>query len=126
MLHDGWTHDRVEQARRVQEFYERELRSHFAAEEEAVFPILKEHSPRAVPIIDTLVEQHREIERHVGLIAQAKGSELERALVALGELLEKHIRLEEREVFEIYESDLSPQLMDEVGEGVRRFVASRT
>ncbi len=126
LLTDGWTHDRTEQARRVHEFYEKELRSHFVAEEEAVFPILREHSSRSGPIINTLVGQHREMERLVGIITQARGDELEKALVALGELLEKHIRIEERELFEIYQSDLSPQVMDEVGEGVRRCVASRT
>jgi iron-sulfur cluster repair protein YtfE (RIC family) len=126
LLQDGWTHDRAEQARRVQQFYERELRSHFQAEEEAVFPVLKEHSRRAGPLVDTLLEQHRAIEQLVRVIAQAKGDELERSLVALGEVLEQHIRLEERELFELYQSDLSPQVMESVGEGVRRAVASRT
>ncbi len=125
LLHDGWTHDRVEQARRVQEFYERELRSHFTAEEEAVFPILKEHSPRSGPLITTLIQQHRELERLVGAIARAKPNDLDGLLVALGELLEQHIRLEERELFELYQSDLAPHVMEEVGKAVRRLVASR-
>ncbi len=126
LLNDGWTHDRAEQARRVQQFYERELRSHFQAEEEAVFPVLREHSPRSSSLVDTLLNQHRIIEHLVRVIAQAKGDELEQSLIGLGELLEQHIRLEERELFELYQSDLSPQLMEVVGEGVRRTVASRT
>ncbi|HXG00099.1 MAG TPA: hemerythrin domain-containing protein, partial [Bacteroidota bacterium] len=96
LLNDGWTHDRSEQARRVQEFYERDLRSHFAAEEEAVFPVMKAHSPRSASTVNTLIEQHRQLEQLVARIATAQDRELEQALVAFGELLERHIRIEER------------------------------
>lgn len=126
LLNDGWTHDRAEQARRVQEFYERDLRSHFAAEEDAVFPVLRANSPRSVSTVNTLTEQHRELEQLVSRIATAQDRELEQALVAFGELLERHIRIEERELFQVYQADLTPEQMERVGEEVRRIVASRS
>ncbi|MER3524835.1 MAG: hypothetical protein C4326_12500 [Ignavibacteria bacterium] len=125
LLNDGWTHDRDEQARRVQQFYENELRHHFRAEEEALFPALETRSLRSAPIVATLRKQHRELEQRIAALAQAHGDQLEHALVALGALLEQHIRIEERELFEIYQSDLNEEQKNAVGEAIRRSVAFR-
>lgn len=126
LLNDGWTRDRSEQARRVQQFYESELRHHFRAEEEALFPALEAHSPRSLPTVATLRQQHREMEQLIATIAHAHGDQLEQALVALGGLLEQHIRIEERELFELYQTDLTEEQMNAVGEAIRRLVAFRT
>ncbi|MEK7249933.1 MAG: hypothetical protein AAB209_05850 [Bacteroidota bacterium] len=47
-------------------------------------------------------------------------SRLEPNLVALGELLEKHIRIEERDVFETFQSQLPSAVIEKVGKEVNR------
>lgn len=118
LLNDGWTHDRMEQARRVSKFYDDELRRHFKAEEEVVFPTMLKHLPSSSPLIESLLLQHREIEQCVSDIQQTHGAQLERHLVALGELLETHIRREERELFVIFQFQLPPDVLRHVGKEV--------
>ena len=119
LLNDGWTHDRKEQAGMVQTFYDRELRPHFKAEEEIVFPAMSASLPQTVSIIENLVRQHRQMESLVENLASGRGNALEHDLVALGELLEKHIRIEERELFEVFQSDLPADVAEEVGKSLR-------
>ncbi|MFN0157933.1 MAG: hemerythrin domain-containing protein [Bacteroidota bacterium] len=118
LLNDGWTHDRREQAKRVLDFYHTELRPHFAAEEEVVFPMMKEHMPGSQGKIETLVDQHRQIEDIIARIRIAQDDALNETLVSLGVLLEQHIRIEERELFPLYESGISEELADETGQRV--------
>jgi len=120
LLNDGWTHDRNEQARRVAKFYDDELRRHFKAEEDVVFPAMLHHVPQSSAMIEILIQQHREIERLVGEIRRIHDARLELNLVALGELLEKHIRIEERDVFETFQSQVPLDVVERVGEGVKR------
>jgi hemerythrin-like domain-containing protein len=118
LLNDGWTHDRDEQARRVVKFYEDELRKHFKAEEDAVFPIMEKYISGSSPTIELLRRQHRTIERLVADIQHSHGAQLELCLVTLGELLENHIRIEERELFEVFQVQLSEHIICEVGVSV--------
>lgn len=120
LLTDGWTHDRNLQAERVQEIYRTELRSHFKAEEEVVFPAMREHVPASAATIDLLVGHHRAIEQLIERIAATEGTTRANDLVALGELLEKHVRIEERELFEMFQSSLPANVAEQVGEAVRR------
>jgi hemerythrin-like domain-containing protein len=119
LLNDGWTHDRKEQARKVSAFYVNELVDHFRAEEEIVFPAMLNHIPDSLPMIETLIQQHRDIEHLVTDIRSAQEFLLERDLIALGELLDKHIRIEERELFETFQ-ELPAQIAEEVGDKVKR------
>lgn len=104
LLNDGWTHDRREQATHLQKFYQEELRPHFASEEQVLFPAMKEHIPQSVALIDSLVRQHREMEDLIRTISSAGTVDPGGLLVSFGEILEQHIRLEERELFPMYEA----------------------
>ncbi|MBX2989998.1 MAG: hemerythrin domain-containing protein [Bacteroidetes bacterium] len=120
LLNDGWTHDRVEQAKRVRHFYEHDLRRHFKSEEEVVFPLMSRHAPGSSLLIVELIRQHREMERLIDMLDHLEGDQLEKNLTALGEVLEKHIRSEERELFEMMQQQLTADLLDEIGEGVKK------
>ncbi len=115
LLNDGWTHDRNEQANRVRDFHAKELRAHFAAEEEVVFPAMKEHVANSLAMVDTLVTQHREIEKLIERLVDAEEPVLGETLIALGTILEQHIRIEERELFPLFQSAFSPELAEEIG-----------
>jgi hemerythrin-like domain-containing protein len=118
LLNDGWTHDRQEQAHRVQSFYEEELRSHFKTEEEVVFPVLVELVSVAAPIVAELLKQHFMLESLVTELASAKKNFLEEKLIKFGELLDQHIRIEERELFPLYEQNISVEADARVGREV--------
>jgi hypothetical protein len=67
-----------------------------------------------------LIDQHREMERIVEELGRSRGDELERRLVALGTVLEAHIRTEERELFEMMQARLSPEFLAGLGADVER------
>jgi hemerythrin-like domain-containing protein len=126
LLNDGWTHDREEQARRVKKFYDEELRLHFIAEEHALFPVIRKEIPDSTSLIESLLLHHREMERLISAIADAKGNELDAQLRELGALLDKHIRLEERELFPLYQATIGEKLAGEIGEEIKRVRDVRT
>ena len=86
-------------------FYNNELVQHFKDEEEILFPLVKNRTTDIDVLIDEIVDEHRKMEKLVAEIQ--KTTELETALDALGRLLEKHIRKEERELFLAIEKILS-------------------
>jgi uncharacterized protein YndB with AHSA1/START domain len=99
LLTDGWTHDRQLQARRVRRFAAEELGPHFAAEEEALFPFLRERMPELVPLIVRLLGEHRLLEALVAQLPTDGAAPPSGLPVRIGTLLQRHIRAEERELF---------------------------
>ena len=74
-------------------FYLGDMLAHFREEEELLFPLLVEGD--GVPeLVARALAQHQRI--HAGAHALARG---EGDPLALGELVEAHVRLEERELF---------------------------
>jgi hypothetical protein len=115
LLRDGWTHDVREQRERLREFFEEELRPHFAAEERALFPGFRVAVPEAAPLLDRLTADHREMEKRLAEIAALDPADLQAALASMGEVLEAHIRLEERELFAAITAGVSDELLGEIG-----------
>jgi iron-sulfur cluster repair protein YtfE (RIC family) len=120
LLNDGWTHDRVEQGRRVRQFYESELRPHFQSEEQVLFPLMKENVDGSQALVDALITQHRGMERLIGGIENADGGGLDMILTELGTLLGQHIRSEERELFPMCEEHMPPHIMEHIAREVER------
>ena len=97
-----------ERARKASLFFESDLKSHFKTEEEIVFPAMSAIT-EAKPTIEELIEEHRGLERLVHELQQAQGSHLARLLLEFADLLESHIRKEERVLFPCYERNISPE-----------------
>jgi len=123
LLNDGWTHDRAEQAVRTRKFYMEGLRPHFKAEEEVLFPLMRSMLEQCSVLIDKLVTQHRELEQLISSLS-APGKSLDGILVALGTLLDEHIRLEERQLFPQYEKGIPEELKMKVQRKIEEVVAS--
>jgi hemerythrin superfamily protein len=90
-------------ARETLGFFVASLVPHFAAEETALFPGVRRHLARDAPeqaLLDGLIADHRRLEtlRDRLAAAEADGAR-ERLLAEFGELLEQHVRREERELF---------------------------
>jgi hemerythrin-like domain-containing protein len=102
---DGDASARLAAAREFVEFFRNDERVHLRDEEEELFPLLLRHvQSEPAPLREARV-QHLQLE---GLartleIAVAAGSADQDTLDAAGELLDAHIRLEERQLFPLIE-----------------------
>ncbi len=91
-----------------------ELGGHFKVEEELVFPAIREALETA-DLVDDLVQQHREMEALAERIRGCGDGELVELLSRFGALLRRHIRREERELFQQLQEHLSEEEINELG-----------
>lgn len=103
-----------ERAEEVRNFVGVNLRPHFQAEEELLFPLMRALVPQSQPLIEELLTEHERIRDVTDRLAES--SALAKLLFDLGDLLERHIRREERELFPLFERHVPAA----EAEGVRR------
>ena len=91
-----------------------ELRHHFKVEEEILFPIVRNviESPE---LVDDLVAQHREMETLALSIEEALGETRIALLREFGGLLSRHIRTEERYLFQEVQAKLPARQLAGIG-----------
>ena len=99
----NWLSKRAETAVR---FFETDLKSHFAVEEQIVFPAMADIG-EAVRVVGELIEEHGRIIRLVQMLRSVEGIELASLLREFADLLEAHIRKEERVLFPCYERNIT-------------------
>ncbi len=88
-------------------FYKTELVKHFQDEEVILFPAVKNKNDVLDKKITEIISEHRKMESLVRDLE--KTNQLENVLDEFGQLLEKHIRKEERELFVEIEKSLSEE-----------------
>jgi hemerythrin-like domain-containing protein len=98
-------------AAKIERMWEAELEGHFAVEERVLFPALRGRIDQPL-LIDQLVEQHRELENR---IQDLKASPEEHRLLSFAQLLNDHIRIEERQLFEQAQEHLNDDELAELG-----------
>lgn len=108
-------------AAKAAEFFASDLTPHFEAEEEALFPAMRDFAG-ASDLLDELLSQHRELERLGNQLRGAASARLAELLVEFADLLEAHIRKEERELFPLYERDAGAELAGRVGSAVKNII----
>jgi len=101
-------------ARRAIDRYELELANHFQIEEQILFPAVCEKLGDLALVYD-LIAQHRDLE---SLIAQLRAAPSAALLEQLCELLSRHIRREESELFEMAQSRLPEPALREIGNAI--------
>jgi hemerythrin-like domain-containing protein len=99
------------------EFWRGHGRARFVIEEELLLPAFARHVPADGATIVQVLVQHVEIRRRVADIERINGTDVP-ALNALGELLEAHVRLEERILFPRMEKTLPPEEVSELGTAI--------
>ena len=105
------------EAEMTRDFFTRDLVPHFRAEEEVVVPILRETAAVGADALARLVDDHRTLERFA--------DELSRTTSPLGnfaDLLERHIRCEEREIFPAYERHVPLDRRADIEASIRRIL----
>jgi len=106
-----------EKAARAAQFFASDLTAHFKKEEEALFPAM-ESLPGASELLSTLRTEHKELGAIAERLSRTEGEQLVRALGEFADLLETHIRKEERALFPLYERLVSPDVAAEVRRAV--------
>jgi hemerythrin-like domain-containing protein len=115
-----WSHDQVWQSNYVVQFFRRHLVPHFEAEEKALFPTMKKYVRESIETIERLLNQHGEIRARVEKLETPKQLYLEGELRDFGELLEEHIRIEEDELFPLFEKSIAEDIAKDVGREITR------
>ena len=107
-------------AEEVKKFFLQNLKPHFEAEEKVLFPLIHSHSSDAEPLISDLLREHEWIRKDVTALEQE--SELSKTLFDLGDLLDRHIRQEERVLFPIFEQAVPARESDKAGQEIKRIL----
>lgn len=87
-------------------FWDIHLNVHFIAEEEILFNTIKH------PLVEEALQQHAKLRILVKLISE-EGTP--KQLVSFADVLEKHIRFEERQVFKMLQHELSEEKLNQIG-----------
>jgi iron-sulfur cluster repair protein YtfE (RIC family) len=105
------------------EFYGKNLVCHFRAEEDVLFPSLQAAVPQSAALIDELLRQHDQIRRAMPQLEAGTG--LAKLIFDLGDLLEAHIRKEERELFPLFEKNMEPHQAEAIGAELKNIIECR-
>ncbi len=110
-----WSHDPVWQARFVVEFFDEKLAEHFRLEENILFPEVLGLLKNDENIVALLLEEHAELRELAEALRHPEEKKLECTLTQFGEILERHIRREERELFPFCEANLTDEALEAIG-----------
>jgi iron-sulfur cluster repair protein YtfE (RIC family) len=105
-------------AQEFRDFFDKQLTPHFRAEEEVLFPYMREALPQSAELLRDLVRDHDAFRQAVGRLTAATG--LSKLIFDLGDLLERHIRREERELFPLFEKHIESSQAELIGQEIAK------
>ena len=97
----------AELAQKVATMAEIELLGHFKVEEKVLFPAVRA-ALEDDGVVDQLISQHRAMEELLDRLARVDDAARVGLLRDFGELLSRHIRIEERQLFQEIQAKLTP------------------
>jgi len=115
---ETWVREKAFQAA---QFFATDLVAHFKAEEESLFPVVRGFAG-ASELLNELLSEHRELERIAERLGGSEAADLMCALGEFADLLEAHIRKEERDLFPLYEKQVGAELAAKVGRAVKSVI----
>ena len=107
-------------AEEVKGFFDQNLKRHFKAEEGALFPLMRASIPQSGSLINGLVREHEQICAAARRLEGKK--DLAKILFDLGDLLERHIRREERELFPLFEEQAAASDAESVKKKIEKIL----
>jgi hemerythrin-like domain-containing protein len=97
----------------IEQHFEEEIRIHFAAEEQVLFPSARQF-PEVIPIVEELIADHASLRE---CFSQAEAHRMSaESLPAFAQQLSAHIRKEERQLFERLQKLMTPDELALLGE----------
>jgi iron-sulfur cluster repair protein YtfE (RIC family) len=112
-----------ERAQEFVDFYRADLIKHFRAEETVLFPLMRETAAANATLLDELITQHQEITNAIAPLEAGLG--LSKLLFDIGDLLERHIRKEERELFPLFESQIEATNAEIIGVELKKILDAK-
>ena len=112
-----------ERAGEFREFFANQLVPHFRAEEEVLFPQMRALVPESESIIEQLIRDHQQLRAAMPQLESGVG--LGKLVFDLGDLLERHIRKEERELFPLFEQHVGETGAETIGEEIKKILDAR-
>lgn len=106
-------------AAEVARFFSENLQAHFEAEETALFPLMAARED-CRDLVARLKGEHEQFRAMVARPGEAAG--LRKFLFDFGDLLEQHIRSEERQLFAAFEMHVPETAAERAGEGIKRLL----
>ncbi len=88
-------------------FYNGKLKAHIQLEEDKLFPVVQDASTDIAQLVKELSAEHLEIADMMAALPQS--TDLLTDLDSLGQLLEMHVRKEERQFFQLIQKTLSEE-----------------
>ncbi len=119
-----WPTDRGRQVDLLIQFFEATLGPHFDAEEAHLFPAAVEYLQDGAELIRPLVRDHDDMRAQVRDLHRDPVTRLDERLGAFGECLRRHIRAEERVLFERIQREMTPAQLDALAVSLSAFYAS--
>lgn len=113
----------IERAVEVRQFFANHLVAHFRAEEEVLFPQMRAVVPGSAAIVDQLLREHRQLGDAVAHLDADSG--LGKLVFDFGDLLERHIRKEERELFPLFEQHIGEAAAAAAGAEIKKLLEAR-
>jgi hemerythrin-like domain-containing protein len=102
-------------ARHVSAFFEYRLINHLKLEEELLFPTFRSVLGMEASLIDLLLSDHRELRAKAAAIRTGAHDQVD----SFCDLLERHIRTEERQLFVLGQNRMTPAEMRELGRQIK-------
>lgn len=112
-----------ERVKEYRDFFAQNLVPHFQAEEEILFPLIRARAAGSHSLIDELLKDHEQLRKWEGCLEEDKG--LAKVLFDLGDLLERHIRREERELFPFFENLAALVDAERIGKEIKEILETR-
>jgi hemerythrin-like domain-containing protein len=112
-----------ERVKEVEKFFSENLKPHFRAEEEVLFPLMRSLVPESRPLIEELLTEHALLRERVAELDKTEA--LGRRLFDFGDIIERHIRREERELFPLFEKHVSGTEAEKVEKEIEKILGSR-
>ena len=120
--------DRLNRARQFLVFFSRETVNHFREEEEVVFPLLLDFFDERPELLIRALLKHLKIQSRVGRLRDEVQAQAvtEESLRDVADLLEAHIRLEEKELFPLIQEVVPQEALLKLALALRRPSRART
>jgi len=109
-----------ERAKEFIDFYRMSLVVHFRAEEEVLFPLMRRAVPGSAVLLDELIVQHEQLRQTVSQLEA--GTSMAKLIFDLGDLLERHIRKEERELFPVFAAHVDSTQAEMIGVELKKIL----
>lgn len=108
----GMPEDFEGKSKYIVDFYYNHLVPHFEDEEEKLFPLIKSIDVEIDSMLNEIIQEHNLIKNHIKAVEE--NTHTIESLDKLGNLLDSHIRKEERILFELIQDKCSSQLLDKI------------